>query len=154
MFTLPDLPFPPAALEPFIDRETMLVHHDKHHAAYVKNLNDLLPDKSDADLSDILTHLDTIPETIRTKVKNNAGGVLNHNLYWKWMSPQKTAPTTLILPLKDQFLTAALSHFGSGWAWLVSEKGQLSVVTTPNQDSPNTTHLQQILGVDVCEHAD
>jgi superoxide dismutase, Fe-Mn family len=164
MFILPDLPYPPDALEPYIDKETLLIHHDKHHAAYVKNLNDLLPGKPDSELTGILTHLDAVPDAIRTKVRNNAGGVLNHTLYWQWMTPQKSAPSASFQKIinqdfgnmdtfKEKFLGAGLNHFGSGWAWLIIDHGLLSVITTPNQDSPVTNNQHPVLGVDVWEHA-
>ncbi len=164
MFTLPDLPYSPDLLEPYIDKETILVHHGKHHAAYVKNLNDLLPEKNDSDLIDILQNLDSLPENIRTKVRNNAGGVLNHTLYWNWMSPAKTPPSPALVKIidgtftsldtfREKFIGAALSQFGSGWGWLVSADGHLEIVTTPNQDSPHSFHQKPVLGVDVWEHA-
>lgn len=158
MFILPDLPYPTNALEPFIDKETMEIHHGKHHAAYVKNLNDLLPDKSDQDLVDIIKKPDNV------KIRNQAGGVLNHTLFWKWMAPGKLPPSAQILThidttfgsldsFKEKFLGAALNHFGSGWAWLVVDKTNLSIIDTSNQDSPISLGLNPILAVDVWEHA-
>jgi superoxide dismutase, Fe-Mn family len=158
MFTLPDLPYPADALEPFIDTQTMEIHHGKHHAAYVKNINDLLPDKSETDLEAILSG------NYDQKIKNNAGGHYNHSLFWNYMTPQKTSPSSQFMSLvskdfasldglKEKFLGTALTHFGSGWAWVILKNGSLSIVTTPNQDSPITNNLQPILGVDVWEHA-
>ena len=164
MFTLPELPYAPELLEPYIDKETLLVHHGKHHAACVKNLNDLLPGKNDSDLVSILSNLDSVPEDIRTKVRNNAGGVLNHTLYWNWMSSSRLPPSVSLIKMisktfgsldifREKFIGAALSQFGSGWSWLVSVDNRLEIVTTPNQDSPYSGHRKPILGVDVWEHA-
>ena len=131
MFTLPDLPYGYDALEPFIDTETMHLHHDKHHAGYVDNLNKLA--------------------TGDKKFKNNEGGHINHSFFWKIMCPpdQSIKPIEEILALKEEFNQAALGHFGSGWVWIVANKGKLEVVTTPNQE----TVKSPILGLDVWEHA-
>jgi Fe-Mn family superoxide dismutase len=164
MFSLPDLPYPIDALEPYIDRQTMEIHHGKHHATYVKNLNELLPDKTNPDLVNIIGNLNKLSEPIRTKVRNNAGGVLNHSWYWQWMSPHKSSPSPKLQSVinktfgsldifKEKLLSAALSQFGSGWGWLVKNKDHLEVMTTPNQDSPISLNLEPILGVDVWEHA-
>src|SRR3989344_1521331 len=118
MFTLPELPYSFDALEPFFDAQTMQIHHDKHHGGYVKNLNDLLPDKSDTDLEEILkTSKDQ-------KVLNNAGGHFNHSLFWRLLSPQHLAPSPRILALKEEFNKKALSVFGSGWVWIIIKSDQ------------------------------
>ena len=156
MFTLPDLPYPTNALEPFIDTQTMEIHHGKHHAAYVKNLNDALPDKSEPDLLSILRN------TSDLKVRNNGGGHYNHSLFWKIMAPPTgQAPEGKLLELftstfgdlstfKEKFGGVALGRFGSGWAWLTVKGGQLTLEDTPNQDLPSGT---PVLGLDVWEHA-
>ena len=144
MFILPDLPYSFDALEPFIDKETMLIHHDKHNGGYVKNLNDLLPDKSDADLLNILQ------TSTDQKILNNAGGHYNHSLFWKLLSPKHLAPSPKIMALKEEFNKKALSIFGSGWAWITIINNQLTISNTTNQDTPKG---KIILGLDVWEHA-
>ena len=146
MFILPDLPYSFDALEPYIDKETMQIHHDKHHGGYVKNLNDLLPDKSDADLQDILA------TSKDQKVLNNAGGHFNHSFFWKILSPMTKSqiPNPKILELKDEFNKKALSIFGSGWAWITIINNQLTISNTTNQDIPKG---KIVLGLDVWEHA-
>ncbi len=167
MFVLPELPYPADALEPYIDKQTMLFHHDKHHAAYVKNYNDLLsglPDLLAKSPEEILKNPSVVPENFRQKVKNNAGGADNHARFWKWMSPAKPSPTTAVLKLinrdfgnldtfREKFLSVAQNHFGSGWAWLVIDHDHLSVMETSNQDSPLTEQKNPLLAVDVWEHA-
>ena len=143
MFILPDLPYSFDALEPFIDTQTMQIHHDKHHGGYVKNLNDLLPDKSDADLEEILK------TSTDQKVLNNAGGHFNHSFFWKVLGHSGT-PNPEILALKEEFNKKALSVFGSGWAWIIVDSGQLTVTSTANQDVPKG---KIVLGLDVWEHA-
>ena len=177
-FTLPELPYDSSALEPFIDTETMHIHHDKHHAAYVKNLNDLLAGHDDLlnmDIEVLLKNFDKVPEEIRQKVKNNAGGVANHNMFWEIMEPNPKSevrnPKKNIMiqiqkdfgnfeTFKEKFSAAALGHFGSGWAWLIKDKSNengseesLKIITTSNQDSPITNNLLPILCLDVWEHA-
>ena len=170
MFILPDLPYSYSALEPFIDEETMHFHHDKHHATYIKNLNDLLighDDLINMDVNELLKDLTRIPEEIRQKVKNNAGGVANHSLFWQIMC----SPTSSVFQttgkfqekiistfgsfdsFKEKFGVSALGHLGSGWAWLVVEDSELKIVDTSNQDSPVTNHQTPILCLDVWEHA-
>jgi superoxide dismutase, Fe-Mn family len=170
MFILPDLSYNYSALEPFIDEETMHIHHDKHHAAYVKNLNDVLvghKDLLDIDINKLLMSLNKVPEEIRQKVKNNAGGVANHSFFWNIMC----SPSLSVMPIKgnfaedinktfgsfdafkEKFSTVALGHFGSGWAWLVSNNGKLEVVDTLNQDSPVSEGKVPLLVLDVWEHA-
>ena len=171
-FTLPDLPYPYEALEPSIDTETMHIHHDKHHAAYVKNLNDALKDQPDflkMDVVDVLKNVDKLPKDIQQKVINNGGGHLNHSLFWVWMAPKDKGgggePTgdlgTAIGSafgdygkFKDKMKAAAIGRFGSGWAWLVLKDGKLDVVSSANQDQPLiTSGAAPLLGVDVWEHA-
>ncbi|MCM3321163.1 superoxide dismutase [Cytobacillus kochii] len=165
---LPALPYANDALEPHIDAQTMEIHHDRHHATYVNNLNaaleghDELASKS---IEELIANLDAVPEVIRTAVRNNGGGHANHSLFWTLLSPNGGgAPTGDVAgaieeafgsydAFKDQFAKAAAGRFGSGWAWLVSENGQLSITSTPNQDSPVMEGKTPILGLDVWEHA-
>lgn len=170
MFTLPKLPYDYSALEPYIDTETMHFHYDKHHAGYVKNLNDLLQGHDDLlnlKIEDLLKSFDKVPKEIRQKVINNAGGVANHTLFWQIMAPSfevkipesgrffEIVKSTFgsLEKFKEKFTEVALGHFGSGWAWLVVESGKLEVVDTMNQDSPVTKNLNPILALDVWEHA-
>ncbi len=158
MFTLPPLPYDYSALEPWIDTETMKIHHDKHHQAYVDNLNKLLapyPELLDGDL-DILTNLDKIPEEIRQKVRNNIGGHVNHTLFWTFMAPPTNQKMLAdFAPLQEEFSAKALNRFGSGWAWLIKDGDNLKVVDTPNQDNPmmDNPKVKILLGLDVWEHA-
>lgn len=168
MFTLPELPFEYNALEPNIDEPTMRVHHDKHHAGYVDNLNKALegkPEFLEKEAWDLLSDLDSLPEEIRTKVRNNGGGHANHTFFWKLLTPDSTTPNEKILSLinknfgsleefKSKFKEAALSRFGSGWAWLtLKDENTLEIVSTPNQDTPWNEKIDAILGLDVWEHA-
>lgn len=168
-FKLPDLPYPYEALEPHIDAETMHYHHDKHHAAYTNNLNAALekyPEWQGKPAEEILRSLDQVPEDVRTTVRNNGGGYVNHNAFWLWMSPEGGgAPSGALADaigrsfgsfdaFKDQFSKAAAGRFGSGWAWLVpGAGGALSITSTPNQDTPIMEGKTPILGIDVWEHA-
>ena len=167
-FTLPALPYDFAALEPSIDARTMEIHHDKHHAGYVNNLNAALekaPELQSRSLDDLLQHLDSIPESIRTAVRNNAGGHWNHSMFWEIMSPKGGGEPTGKLAdaikksfgdfatFQTQFADAAAKRFGSGWAWLVKEGSKLTITSTPNQDTPVMEKKHPILGVDVWEHA-
>jgi Fe-Mn family superoxide dismutase len=168
-YTLPALPYAYNALEPHIDTETMKVHHDKHHQAYVDNLNAALKDHPklhSRKLKDMLIHLEQIPHDIRTAVRNNGGGHMNHTFFWSIMQPHaQAAPTPVIAQainkqfgsfdaFKEQFNKTAKTVFGSGWAWLVTDKhGNLSIIATHNQDSPLSEHQKPILGLDVWEHA-
>jgi Fe-Mn family superoxide dismutase len=168
MFTLPDLPYAYEALEPHIDTRTMQIHHDKHHAAYVKNLNDALAGQ-DALLTlpveQLIANLSNVPENIRTKVRNNAGGHANHSLFWQVMAPNAGGtPTGAVAKaiesgfgsfaaFQEQFSTAGISRFGSGWVWLVVHDGALAIMDTPNQDSPLMEGKTPILCLDVWEHA-
>lgn len=164
MFTLPDLPYGFDALEPYIDKQTMQIHHDKHHAGYVKNLSDALPDKQDDDLEGILKNLSAVSEEVRTKVRNNGGGHYNHTLFWQMMVPKGGQPQGKLADalnsnfgsldtFKEKFASAATGRFGSGWAWLIVDGGKLLVDSTPNQDNPIMEGKSVILGLDVWEHA-
>jgi Fe-Mn family superoxide dismutase len=168
-FELKPLPYPTDALEPHIDARTMEIHHGKHHATYVTNLNNALKDQatlSSRSLDDILAHLDSVPEAIRTAVRNNGGGHWNHDLFWRLIQPQGAAQPSGELSkaidsafgsldeFKAKFKTAALGRFGSGWAWLVAQNdGSLAITSTPNQDNPLMEGKYAILGLDVWEHA-
>jgi|SRR5690625_72469 len=166
---LPQLPYPANALEPHIDEQTMQIHHGKHHNTYVTNLNNALeghPDLQNKSVEDLIADLDSVPENIRTAVRNNGGGHANHSLFWQLLSPNgggepKGAVADAINStfgsfdkFKEEFTAAALTRFGSGWAWLVVDKaGNLKVTSTPNQDSPLMEGETPILGLDVWEHA-
>lgn len=167
-YQLEPLPYAYNALEPFIDELTMRIHHDKHHAAYVTNLNAAMekhPELSGASLETLLRDLNALPEDIRTAVRNHGGGALNHDLFWKVMSPNaggepggelgKVVSSVFgdFLNFKAEFEKAALGRFGSGWAWLVKDGRTLKVISTPNQDTPISEGLLPILGIDVWEHA-
>jgi superoxide dismutase, Fe-Mn family len=166
--TLPALPYDFGALEPHIDTQTMQIHHGKHHQTYVTNLNNALdkhPDLHNKSLDDLLRNLNSVPEDIRTAVRNNGGGHWNHSLFWKLMAPNAGgAPTGDIADainssfgsfdkFKEQFTAAGTGRFGSGWAWLIDNGGKLEVMSTPNQDNPLMEGKKAILGVDVWEHA-
>lgn len=168
-FELPPLPYPSNALEPHIDARTMEIHHDKHHAAYVTNLNKALEGQADwqnKSIEEILKNLNSLPENIRTAVRNNGGGHANHTMFWQIMAPNAGGEPTGELAdainkafgsfatFKEQLAAKGMGQFGSGWAWLVADKGGgLSVVSTPNQDTPVMEGKNPILGVDVWEHA-
>lgn len=171
MFTLPDLPYTYNALEPYIDEQTMKIHHDKHHGTYVKNLNDVLAGNTkllSLPVKDLINNLSQVPESIRTKVKNNGGGHANHTMFWQMMvSPSgkkaKAPKGEVANAIKESFggfsqfqnlfSQAGVGRFGSGWAWVISENGKLSITDTPNQDSPLMNGSTPILGIDVWEHA-
>jgi len=171
-FTLPPLPYAYDALEPHIDAQTMQIHHDKHHAAYVANLNKALADwpdfqtKSfDFSLEMFLKDLNSVPEKIRTAVRNQGGGHYNHSLFWQMMKKggggepagdlAKAIDASLggFSAFKDNFSKAALGQFGSGWAWLVLDNGALKIEPTPNQDTPLSSGKTPLLGLDIWEHA-
>ncbi|MCW6660209.1 superoxide dismutase [Aerococcaceae bacterium NML191292] len=168
-FTLPNLPYAYEALEPTIDARTMEIHHSKHHAAYVNNLNAALENYADLagkSIEDLIANLNEVPEAVRTAVRNNGGGHLNHSIFWTTLkSPVENneVPAELKVKLeadfgsveafKEAFAKAAATRFGSGWAWLVDNNGKLEVVSTPNQDNPITDGLKPLLGLDVWEHA-
>ena len=167
-FELPQLPYAYDALEPHIDKETMNIHHTKHHNAYVTNLNNALQGQ-DALLSksveEVIANLDAVPESARTAVRNNGGGHANHSLFWQILSPNGGGEPTGDLAdainkkfgsfesFKEEFGKAAATRFGSGWAWLAVNNGELEVTSTPNQDSPVMEGKTPILGLDVWEHA-
>ncbi len=168
-FELPPLPYPANALEPNIDARTMEIHHDKHHNGYVTNLNKALEGHADLQgksLEQLLASLDSVPEAIRTAVRNNGGGHANHSLFWQIMGPNKGgAPSGELASainsafgsfdsFKEKFAAAAAGRFGSGWAWLIVEPGGgLSISSTPNQDTPLMESKTPVLGLDVWEHA-
>jgi Fe-Mn family superoxide dismutase len=167
-YNLPALPYPVDALEPYIDKLTMEIHHDKHHAAYVKNLNAALdqhPELQSQDLEQILRHINTVPAQSRTAIRNNGGGHVNHSLFWTIMGPEGggsprgpiadaiKASFNDFNQFKKQFSKAALDHFGSGWAWVVNQNGRLVIETTANQDSPLMEGKSPVFGLDVWEHA-
>ena len=167
-YEVPALPYAYNALEPHIDEQTMIIHHDRHHAGYVNNLNAALEgqeDLSSKSVEDLISNLNAVPENIRTAVRNNGGGHANHSLFWTVMAPNGGgAPTGELADainstfgsfeaFKEQFSKAAATRFGSGWAWLVVDNGKLAVTSTPNQDSPLMDGKTPILGVDVWEHA-
>ncbi|MYD64011.1 MAG: superoxide dismutase [Gemmatimonadetes bacterium] len=167
-YELPDLPYAYDALEPHIDARTMEIHHSKHHNAYVTNLNAALEghdDLANQSIESLITNLDSVPEDIRTAVQNNGGGHANHSLFWTIMSPNGGEPggavaSAIVADLgsmeaaKEQFVTAATTRFGSGWAWLVVKDGKLDILSTANQDNPIMTgDGTPVLGLDVWEHA-
>ncbi len=168
-FELPPLPYAYDALEPSIDTMTMQIHHDKHHAAYTNNLNTALDGHADLQnksAEDLLRDLNNVPEAIRTAVRNNGGGFVNHNLFWQMMAPNAGGEPKGELAnairsafndfasFKEQFTKAAMGRFGSGWAWLVQDgTSGLKIVSTANQDSPLSDGQFPIMGVDVWEHA-
>jgi len=167
-YQLPDLPYAFDALEPHIDARTMEIHHDRHHAGYVGKVNAALeghPALAAKSIENVLRDINSVPESIRTAVRNNGGGHANHSLFWQVMSPSgggqpKGALANAISSafgsfdaFRDEFTKAALGRFGSGWAWLVVGGTNLSVISTPNQDSPLMDGQTPILGIDVWEHA-
>ncbi len=168
-FTLPPLPYAPDALEPYIDKMTMEIHHGKHHNAYVTNLNKALesaPELAGKSLEELLAgNCAIVPEGIRTAVRNNGGGHANHSMFWTIMGPgQGGAPGGALAeaigssfggfePFKEKFNAAATTRFGSGWAWLLDNGGKLEIVSTANQDSPLMEGKAPVMGLDVWEHA-
>ena len=168
VFSLPPLGYDYNGLEPHIDATTMKFHHDKHHAAYVKNLNAAVnkyPELKTKTVEELLISLDKLPQDIQTTVRNNGGGHINHSMYWQIMTPKGGGkPTGEIAnrikaqfgtfdAFKTQFNEAGTKLFGSGWVWLVNRNGKLEIITTPNQDSPISQGLYPIMGNDVWEHA-
>lgn len=168
-FTLPDLPYAHDALEPHVDKRTMEIHHGKHHAAYVTNVNKALesvPDLAGKSLEELLANnCAIVPEAIRTAVRNNGGGHHNHSLFWQIMGPKEGgAPTGNVAKaindafgsfdnFKEKFAAAAMGRFGSGWAWLVKTGGKVDIQSTANQDSPLMEGKFPVMGLDVWEHA-
>ncbi|MED0664739.1 superoxide dismutase SodA [Bacillus badius] len=167
-FQLPELPYAYDALEPHIDKETMNIHHTKHHNTYVTNLNKALEGQDELaskSVEEVIANLDAVPENVRTAVRNNGGGHANHSLFWQILSPNGGgAPSGELADaisskfgsfdkFKEEFAAAAAGRFGSGWAWLAVNNGELEVTSTPNQDSPIMEGKTPILGLDVWEHA-
>ena len=167
-YKLPELPYAYDALEPHIDKQTMEIHHTKHHNTYVTNVNNALEGHADLaakSVEELISDLNAVPEDIRTAVRNNGGGHANHSLFWTLLSPNGGgAPKGELAEaidkkfgsldkFKEEFATAAKTRFGSGWAWLVLDNGELSIMSTPNQDSPLMEGKTPILGLDVWEHA-
>ena len=165
-FELPKLPYAYDALEPHIDKETMEIHHTKHHNTYVTKLNDAVKgtDLESKSIEDIIKNLNSVPDDIRTAVQNNGGGHYNHSLFWEMLTPNASEPSGEVVDaisstfgsldkFKEEFAAAAAGRFGSGWAWLVVDNGELSIVSTPNQDNPLSEGKIPVLGLDVWEHA-
>ena len=167
-FTLPPLPYAFDALEPHIDAQTMQIHHGKHHQAYVNNLNAAIekaPELANKSLDDLMRNINTVPESVRTAVRNNGGGHWNHTMFWQIMGPKAGGEPSGALgdairstfgdfaKFREQMNAAGAGRFGSGWAWLVSDGGKLAITSTPNQDTPLMEGKQAIMGVDVWEHA-
>lgn len=167
-FELPQLPYAYDALEPHIDKETMTIHHTKHHNTYVTNLNAAIAGKADLEsksIEELVANLDAVPEAIRTAVRNNGGGHANHSLFWTLLSPNGggapageladaiSAKFGSLDAFKEEFGKAAAGRFGSGWAWLVVNNGELEITSTANQDSPLSEGKTPILALDVWEHA-
>src|SRR6478752_2915229 len=166
-FTLPPLPYAYNALEPHIDEQTMKIHHDKHHGTYVTNLNAALekhPELQQKSIEDLIRGINSVPEDIRTAVRNNGGGHVNHTMFWQIMGPKAGVPGGAAADaikssfgsfdaFKEQFAKAATTRFGSGWAWLLDLGGKLAIESTANQDSPLMEGKKPILGIDVWEHA-
>lgn len=165
-FELPKLPYAYDALEPHIDKETMEIHHTKHHNTYVTKLNDAVKgtDLESKSIEDIVKNLNSVPDDIRTAVQNNGGGHYNHSLFWELLTPNATEPSGEVVDaisstfgsldkFKEEFAAAAAGRFGSGWAWLVVDNGELAIVSTPNQDNPISEGKLPVLGLDVWEHA-
>ena len=167
-FQLPPLPYAFDALEPHIDAKTMEIHHDKHHAAYVTNLNAALekfPALQSKSIEALLKEINGVPEEIRTAVRNNGGGHMNHTMFWELMAPKAGGEPTGALAdainksfgsfaaFKEQFAKAGMGRFGSGWAWLIKHDDKLSIESTANQDQPIMEGKLALLGVDVWEHA-
>jgi len=167
-FELPKLPYAVDALEPYIDSQTMTIHHDKHHAAYVTNLNGAIekhPELASKSVEALIKDLNAVPEDIRMVVRNNGGGTWNHSMFWEIMAPKAGgAPKGALAKALDasfssfdnfkvEFEKAATTRFGSGWAWLIKKGSGLAVVSTPNQDNPMSDGTMPLMGIDVWEHA-
>ena len=167
-YKLPELPYAYDALEPHFDKETMNIHHTKHHNAYVTNLNNALEGNEELlnkSIEDLIANLDAVPEGKRTAVRNNGGGHANHSLFWELLSAEGGGNPSGALAeaidnkfgsfdaFKEEFAKAGATRFGSGWAWLVLNGGELEIMSTPNQDSPIMEGKTPLLGLDVWEHA-
>jgi len=166
--SLPPLPYPTDALEPHIDKQTMEIHHGKHHQAYINKLNAALekhPDLQSKSVEDLIRGIGDVPEDIRTAVRNNGGGHANHTMFWQIMGPNAGGNPTGAIgdaitssfgsfdKFKEQFTKAGVGRFGSGWAWVVDKGGTLAIESTPNQDSPLMEGKKAVFGIDVWEHA-
>jgi len=167
-YSLPPLPYPADALEPHIDKQTMEIHHGKHHNAYVTNLNAALekhPALQSKSVEDLLRGINSVPEDIRTAVRNNGGGHANHTMFWQIMGPKAGGPPTGAIAdaikssfgsfdaFKEQVAKAAVGRFGSGWAWVLDQGGKLAIESSANQDSPLMEGKKIVFGIDVWEHA-
>jgi Fe-Mn family superoxide dismutase len=167
-FTLPSLPYDFAALEPHIDAKTMEIHHGKHHQTYVNNLNAAIekaPELASKSLEDLMRNVNSLPEAVRTPIRNNGGGHWNHSMFWQIMAPKAGGEPGGALgaaiksafgdfaKFREQFSAAGVGRFGSGWAWLINSGGKLSIASTPNQDNPLMEGQKAIMGLDVWEHA-
>jgi superoxide dismutase, Fe-Mn family len=167
-FTLPPLPYDFTALEPHIDARTMEIHHGKHHQTYVNNLNAAIekaPELASRSLDDLMRNVNSLPEAVRTPIRNNGGGHWNHSMFWQIMAPKAGGePGGNLGPaiksafgdfakFREQFSAAGVGRFGSGWAWLINTGGKLSITSTPNQDNPLMEGQKAIMGLDVWEHA-
>ena len=167
-FTLPPLPYDFAALEPHIDARTMEIHHGKHHQTYVNNLNAAIekaPELAGKSLDDLMRGVNSVPEAVRTPIRNNGGGHWNHSMFWQIMAPKAGGEPGGNLgaaiksafgdfaKFREQFSAAGVGRFGSGWAWLINSGGKLSITSTPNQDSPLMEGQKAVMGLDVWEHA-
>jgi Fe-Mn family superoxide dismutase len=167
-YVLPPLPYPADALEPYIDKQTMEIHHDKHHGAYVTNVNKALEGHEDLQklsIEELLAKIESVPENIRTAVRNNGGGHENHTMFWQIMKkggggePKGDIANAIksafgsFADFKTKFNQAATTRFGSGWAWLLMKDGKLTIESAANQDSPYMTNAKPVMGLDVWEHA-
>ncbi len=167
-FTLPALPYDFSALEPHIDAKTMEIHHGKHHQTYVNNLNAAIekaPELASKSLDDLMRNASSLPEAVRTAIRNNGGGHWNHSMFWQIMAPKAGGePGGAVgaaiksafgdfAKFREQFSAAGVGRFGSGWAWLINSGGKLSISSTPNQDNPLMEGQKAIMGLDVWEHA-
>jgi Fe-Mn family superoxide dismutase len=167
-FTLPALPYDFSALEPHIDAKTMEIHHGKHHQTYVNNLNAAIekaPELASKSLDDLMRNASSLPEAVRTAIRNNGGGHWNHSMFWQIMAPKAGGEPGGALgaaiksafgdfaKFREQFSAAGVGRFGSGWAWLINSGGKLSISSTPNQDNPLMEGQKAIMGLDVWEHA-
>jgi Fe-Mn family superoxide dismutase len=167
-YSLPPLPYPSDALEPHIDKQTMEIHHGKHHNAYVTNLNAALdkhPELQSKSVEDLIKGINSVPDGIRTAVRNNGGGHVNHTMFWQIMGPKAGGPPTGAIgdainaafgsfeKFKDEFKKAAVGRFGSGWAWVIDAGGKIAIESTPNQDNPMMDGKKPVFGIDVWEHA-
>jgi superoxide dismutase, Fe-Mn family len=166
--SLPPLPYPSDALEPNIDKQTMEIHHGKHHNAYVTNLNAALdkhPELQSKSPEDLIRGINSVPDDIRTAVRNNGGGHVNHTMFWQIMGPNAGGPPTGAIAdainaafggfdkFKEEFKKAAVGRFGSGWAWVIDKGGAIAIESSPNQDNPMMDGKKPVFGIDVWEHA-